>query len=102
MASRSQIGIVEHGTIEFFVATHRILDTPIERASASTARSTAASITAMRLSLLAGIAVLLAAVSAMVISRSVAEPIADITKITEAVAGGDAAVAIPFSDRSDR
>jgi methyl-accepting chemotaxis protein len=56
----------------------------------------------MRLSLLAGIAVLLAAVGAMVISRSVAKPIADITKITEAVADGDAAVAIPFSDRSDR
>ena len=44
LALRPQIGIVEHGTIEFFVATHRILDMPIERASASTARSTAASI----------------------------------------------------------
>lgn len=57
--------------------------------------------TAMRLSLLGGFAVLLAAIGAMVISRSVAKPIADITKITEAVAGGDAAIAIPFSDRSD-
>lgn len=57
--------------------------------------------TAMRLSLLACFAVLLAAIGAMVISRSVAKPIADITKITEAVAGGDAAIAIPFSDRSD-
>lgn len=57
--------------------------------------------TAMWLSLLAGFAVLLAAAGATVISRSVARPIADITNITEAVAGGDAAIAIPFGDRGD-
>ena len=57
--------------------------------------------TAMWLSLLAGLAVMLAAVGAWVILRSVAKPIADITHITEAVAAGDASVSVPFSDRSD-
>ena len=57
--------------------------------------------TAMWLSLLAGLAVMLAAVGAWVIMRSVAKPIADITHITEAVAAGDASVVVPFSDRSD-
>ncbi len=57
--------------------------------------------TAMWLSLLAGLAVVLAAVGAWVILRSVAKPIAEITRITEAVAAGDASVSVPFSDRRD-
>ena len=57
--------------------------------------------TAMWLSLLACFAVLLATAGAWVISRSVAKPIADITRVTEAVAGGDASISVPFSERSD-
>jgi methyl-accepting chemotaxis protein len=57
--------------------------------------------TAMWLSLLAGLAVMLAAVGAWVILRGVAKPIAEITHITEAVAAGDASAVVPFSERSD-
>jgi len=57
--------------------------------------------TAMWLTLMAGFAVLLAAAGALVISRSVARPIAKITQITEAVAAGDAAISVPYSERSD-
>jgi methyl-accepting chemotaxis protein len=57
--------------------------------------------TAMWLTLMAGFAVLLAAAGALVISRSVAKPIASITRITEAVAAGDASIAVPYSERSD-
>ena len=57
--------------------------------------------TAMWLSLLACFAVLLATAGAWVISRNVAKPIADITRVTEAVAGGDASISVPFSERSD-
>jgi methyl-accepting chemotaxis protein len=57
--------------------------------------------TAMWLSLLACFAVLLAIAGAWVISRSVAKPIADITRVTEAVAAGDASISVPFSERSD-
>ncbi len=57
--------------------------------------------TALWLSLLACFAVMLATAGAMVISRSVAKPIADITRVTEAVAGGDAAISVPFSERRD-
>ena len=57
--------------------------------------------TAMWLSLLACFAVLLATAGAWVISRNVAKPIADITRVTEAVAAGDASISVPFSERSD-
>ena len=57
--------------------------------------------TAALLSVLAAFAVLLAIAGAMTIARSVAKPLADITRVTEAVAAGDAAVSIPFSERRD-
>jgi methyl-accepting chemotaxis protein len=56
---------------------------------------------AVLLSILAGLAVLLATAGAIVISRSVATPLAEITRVTEQVAAGEAGVAIPFSDRGD-
>ena len=57
--------------------------------------------TAMWLSLLAGLAVMLAAAGAATIWRNVAKPIADITRVTEAVAAGEASVSVPFSARTD-
>jgi methyl-accepting chemotaxis protein len=57
--------------------------------------------TAVWLTLLVFFAVMLAISGAWVISRSVAKPIAEITRVTEAVAAGEASVAIPFSERSD-
>ena len=57
--------------------------------------------TAIWLSALAGFAILLAAAGALMITRGVAKPITEITRVTEAVAAGDAAVAIPFSERRD-
>jgi methyl-accepting chemotaxis protein len=56
---------------------------------------------AMVLAALAGFAVLLAVAGVVMIRRSIAGPIAGITRVTEAVAGGDASIAIPFSDRND-
>ena len=57
--------------------------------------------TGLWLSLLAGFAVVLAGAGASVISRSVARPIAEITRVTEAVAGGDASITVPFGERND-
>jgi methyl-accepting chemotaxis protein len=57
--------------------------------------------TAMWLTMLAGFAVLLAGAGALMIMRSVAQPIAGITRITEAVAAGDSSIAVPYSERSD-
>jgi methyl-accepting chemotaxis protein len=57
--------------------------------------------TALLLTVLACIAVALALAGVAIIARSVTRPIADITSITQAVAGGDGAIAIPFSDRRD-
>jgi methyl-accepting chemotaxis protein len=56
---------------------------------------------AMLLTVLACIAVALAIIGVLIIARSVTKPITDITSITEAVAAGDSAIAIPFSDRKD-
>ncbi|MGC2042526.1 MAG: HAMP domain-containing methyl-accepting chemotaxis protein [Pseudolabrys sp.] len=57
--------------------------------------------TAMLLTVLACVAVALALAGAAIIARSVTKPIADITSITQAVASGDSAIAVPFSDRRD-
>jgi methyl-accepting chemotaxis protein len=57
--------------------------------------------TAMLLSLLAAFAVLLAVAGALMISRGVARPIGAITRVTEAVAAGEAQIAVPFAERSD-
>jgi methyl-accepting chemotaxis protein len=49
-----------------------------------------------------GMAVLVLAIfGALVIYRLVACPLADVTRVTEAVAGGDAVLVVPHSDRHD-
>jgi methyl-accepting chemotaxis protein len=57
--------------------------------------------TALWLSVLAGFAVMLALAGALMIARGVARPLAAITRVTEAVAAGDDAISVPFSERSD-
>ena len=57
--------------------------------------------TALVLSILAAMAVLVALAGAALIARSVAMPLAAITRVTEAVANGDASVTVPFIDRGD-
>jgi methyl-accepting chemotaxis protein len=56
---------------------------------------------AMWVSLLAALAVMLAVCGVLVILRSVTRPIAEITRVTEAVAGGDASITVPFGERRD-
>jgi methyl-accepting chemotaxis protein len=56
---------------------------------------------AAMLSVLVVLAALLALVGAFVIARAIARPIAEITRVTEAVARGDAAMQVPFTDRRD-
>ncbi len=57
-------------------------------------------ITALVMSLLAGLVVLLAGLGAFVIRRAVARPLRDIARVTESVAGG-ASVVIPYGERRD-
>jgi methyl-accepting chemotaxis protein len=57
--------------------------------------------TAWLLTLIAAAAVLLAAAGALIIRRNVAQPLARITRITEAVAAGKAQHAVPYRERSD-
>jgi methyl-accepting chemotaxis protein len=57
--------------------------------------------TGLLLSVLAAFAVMLAVFGALIISRSVAHPIGAITRVTEAVAAGQAEVTVPFADRRD-
>jgi methyl-accepting chemotaxis protein len=57
--------------------------------------------TAILLSVIATLAILLAVFGALMIWRAVARPLAEITRVTEAVAGGKTDMAIPFRERSD-
>ncbi|MGI8525812.1 MAG: methyl-accepting chemotaxis protein [Pseudolabrys sp.] len=57
--------------------------------------------TAWLLSLLAGFAALLAAFGALMISRGIANPLRQIIKVTEAVAGGDGSINVPYNKRRD-
>jgi len=57
--------------------------------------------TAMLLTILAAFAVMLAIAGALMIARSVVKPLAAITRVTEAVAAGEASISIPFSERYD-
>jgi methyl-accepting chemotaxis protein len=57
--------------------------------------------TAWIMSILGGIAVLLAASGAIIIWRSVVYPLLEITRVTAVVAEGTATVAIPFGERGD-
>jgi methyl-accepting chemotaxis protein len=57
--------------------------------------------TSMWLTLLGAFTLMLAGIGAWVIGKSVVRPIETITSITEDVASGNAAVAIPFSARND-
>ena len=52
-------------------------------------------------SLLAAIAVMLAAVGAFIIRHAIAQPLATITHVTEQVAAGGAQMAVPYGDRGD-
>src|ERR1700733_442659 len=56
---------------------------------------------ALEMMLLGAAALMLAMFGALVIQRSIARPLAAVTRVTEAVADGDAALAIPFRDRPD-
>jgi methyl-accepting chemotaxis protein len=57
--------------------------------------------TAVEMSVLGGIALILALFGVLVIHRSVARPLAVVTHVTETVAGGNAALSIPYGDRHD-
>jgi len=58
-------------------------------------------VAAVEMMVLGALALILAMAGALVIRRSIARPLAEVTRVTEAVAGGDAAVAVPFRDRRD-
>ena len=58
-------------------------------------------VTAIEVMVLGALALMLAMAGALMIRRSIARPLAEVTRVTEAVAGGDAAVAVPFRDRRD-
>ena len=58
-------------------------------------------VTAIEVIVLGALALMLAMAGALMIRRSIARPLAEVTRVTEAVAGGDAAVAVPFRDRRD-
>jgi methyl-accepting chemotaxis protein len=61
----------------------------------------AASIGAWAMTAFGGSAVLLAAFGAWLIRRAVARPISELTRVTEQVAKGSAAVAVPYAERRD-
>jgi methyl-accepting chemotaxis protein len=57
--------------------------------------------TALEMAVLGGVALLLAMFGALVIHRSVAQPLAVVTHATQAVAAGDLAIMVPYGERSD-
>ncbi|HZL29503.1 MAG TPA: HAMP domain-containing protein, partial [Pseudolabrys sp.] len=57
--------------------------------------------TALWLSMFAALAVMLATAGMLVIARGIAQPLAAITGVTEAVAAGDTDAAVPFAHRGD-
>ena len=57
--------------------------------------------TAVLMSVLGAVALGLATFGALVIHRSVARPLAVVTRVTEAVAGGETALSVPYGDRRD-
>ncbi len=57
--------------------------------------------TALEMAMLGGVALLLSMFGAMVIYRSVAQPLAVVTHATQAVAAGDLAIMVPYGERSD-
>jgi methyl-accepting chemotaxis protein len=59
------------------------------------------SVGALEMTLLGAAALILALAGALVIHRSIARPLAEVTRVTEAVAGGDGALAVPYGDRHD-
>ncbi len=73
-----------------------------ERAAATYSKmNDAIARTGLLLSLLAAFSVMLAVAGALIISRGVARPIVAITRVTEAVAAGEAKVDVPFAERRD-
>ena len=56
---------------------------------------------ALEMTVLGAMALVLAIIGALIIHRSIARPLADVTRITEAVAGGDAILALPYGNRHD-
>jgi len=56
---------------------------------------------ALEMTVLGAAALFLAIIGALVIQRSVARPLAAVTRVTEAVAAGDAVSAVPYCDRGD-
>jgi methyl-accepting chemotaxis protein len=58
-------------------------------------------VTAVEMMVLGGLALVLAMAGALVIRHSIARPLAAVTRVTEAVAAGEATLAVPFRDRAD-
>jgi methyl-accepting chemotaxis protein len=77
----------------------QVYDARVKRIYAELERVTAQ--TFWVLSLLGALALLLAVVGAIIISRAVARPLAKITHVTEAVAGGAHGIDIPHRERQD-
>jgi len=57
--------------------------------------------TALEMTLLGATALILAFAGVLMIHRSIARPLAEVTQVTEAVAGGDAVLAVPYGNRHD-
>jgi methyl-accepting chemotaxis protein len=56
---------------------------------------------AWEMTVLGAVALALAMVGALLIHRAIARPLADVTRVTEAVAGGKAVLVVPYGDRQD-